>query len=352
LRKIPPENDIAYHLGWANLAARKGDLAYAESELEEALKLGPNLPRIHLAAAFVSSLEQNALKAGEEFKRAAELSPPRSLARLKYAEYERQMGNLDKAGLILREITEQAPDYLSAWCLLAQIAFAEKKYDEALSLLENVFTRDTQNLEGLILQAEVWVGQGETKKAVTQLERLAAAYPNVPLINYHLARACLADDNLVEAAATTNEAVAAQPDYADAILLQAQINLQTGNAPLVVPAMTALLKQHPDLTAGQLLLAEAYCALERFDDAEAIIREQIRAAPQSPDPYFRLGVILRQQQKAEEAQTAFEQAWDLAPDNLAPAEQLVELDISQKNFTAALQRVQKLEDGSNPAAAS
>jgi tetratricopeptide (TPR) repeat protein len=352
LRKIPQENDIAYHLAWANLAARKGDFAYADSELQEALKLGPNSPRIHLVAAFVSSLEQNAVKAGEEFKTAAELSPARSLARLKYAEYERKMGNVDKAGLILREITQQAPDYLSAWCLLAQIAFTEKKYDEALSLLENVLTRDTGNLEGLILQAQVWVDQGEAKKAVAQLERLAAAYPNVPLIDYHLARACLADDNLVGAAAAVNEAIATKPDYTDAILLLAQINLRTANAPLVVPAMAALLKQHPDLTAAQLLLAEGYCALERFDDAVAIIREQIRASPQSPDPYFRLGVILRQQQKVDEARAAFEQAWDMEPHNFAPVEQLVELDILQNNFDAALEKVHKLEKESNSAAAS
>src|SRR5712692_4745446 len=33
LRKIPPSNDAAYHLAWASLAVREGDVAYAESEL-------------------------------------------------------------------------------------------------------------------------------------------------------------------------------------------------------------------------------------------------------------------------------------------------------------------------------
>ena len=350
LRKVPPGNDIAYHLAWANLALRRGDFGYAESELQEALKLEPESARVHLALANLYSLRQDRDKAGEEFQTAAELSPPRSTARLKYAEYEREIGNLNQATLLLNEITRQTPDCLSAWCLLGEMALAQKNYDEALSLLENVLTRDPQNLEGLILQAEVWLGQGEATKAMGQLDRLAKAYPNVPLIEYHFARACLADNNPTEAAAALNRAVAAKPDYIEAILLLGELNLRTGNAPLVASAMSGLLKQQPNLSPAQLLLADAYCAMERFEDAAAIMREQIRASPESPDPYFRLGLILRQQHKTEEARTAFRNALQLAPNDLPPAEQLVELDISQKNFDAARQQVQELENESNPVA--
>ena len=265
-------------------------------------------------------------------------------------EHMREIGNLNQATLLLNEITRQTPDCLSAWCLLGEMALAQKNYDEALSLLENVLTRDPQNLEGLILQAEVWLGQGEATKAMGQLDRLAKAYPNVPLIEYHFARACLADNNPTEAAAALNRAVAAKPDYIEAILLLGELNLRTGNAPLVVSAMSGLLKQQPNLGPAQLLLAEAYRAMERFDDAAAIMLEQIRASPESPDPYFRLGLILRQQHKTEEARTAFRNALQLAPNDLPAAEQLVELDISQKNFDAARQQVQELENESNPVA--
>ncbi len=44
LRKVPQGNDIAYHLAWASLALRRGDFAYADSELQEALKLEPESP--------------------------------------------------------------------------------------------------------------------------------------------------------------------------------------------------------------------------------------------------------------------------------------------------------------------
>ncbi|PYL63371.1 MAG: hypothetical protein DMF25_10685, partial [Verrucomicrobia bacterium] len=41
LRRIPEEKDLYYHLAWATLAIRQGDLAYAQGELEEALKSDP-----------------------------------------------------------------------------------------------------------------------------------------------------------------------------------------------------------------------------------------------------------------------------------------------------------------------
>src|SRR4029077_13316734 len=120
-------------------------------------------------------------------------------------EFQRRIGKPEEATLLLKEITRQAPDYFPAWCLLAEIALSQKKFDESLSLLENVLARDPANLEGLILQAEAWLGRGETKKAIEGLQSLAGAFPNVPLINYHLARAYLAENNSAQAAAALND---------------------------------------------------------------------------------------------------------------------------------------------------
>jgi tetratricopeptide (TPR) repeat protein len=341
LRKIPEGNDVSFHLASASLAVRKGDLPYALSDLQAALKLVPQSARVHLAMANVYSLRQDWDKAGEEFRLAAEVSPARSAARLKYAEFERRIGKAEEATLLLKDITMQAPDYFPAWCLLAEIALSQKKFDESLSLLENVLARDPANLEGLILQAEAWLGRGETKKAIEGLQSLAVAFPNVPLINYHLARAYLADNNSAEAAAALNDAIAGKPDYAEAILLRGELDLRNGNAPLVVPAILGLLKKHPGLVPARVLLAEAYRASGRLDDAAASIRDQIRSGLQSPDAYFRLGLILRQQQKVDEAGAAFEHALELTPENLPIIEQLVELDISRKDFEAAMQRARQ-----------
>ena len=266
----------------------------------------------------------------------------RSMERLKYAEFKSQTGGAEEAKTVLKEITRQAPDFLPAWQLTAQIAFNEKKYDESLALLENVVTRDPDNVDARILQAENWMVKGEVQKAVDGLERLDKTYPNSPILKYKLARAYLQYNNRAQAAAALNQAIAANPNYLEPYLLLGELNLRNGDPQLVVPAMLELLTKQPGLVKAQLLLADAYRALGRLDDAAAVFREQIKASPQAALPQLFLGIILRQQKKIDEARAAFEKASvKLARRNdLTIVEQLIDLDLSASNYEAAMQRVQ------------
>ncbi len=248
---------------------------------------------------------------------------------------------MDDARAHLNAITYETPDSLSAWRLLAQIAFAEEKFDESLKLLENIALRDPSNIEARLLQAQVWMAKGDAKKALDILENLDASFPRFPPIKYQLARAYLQENNTAQAIAVLNQAIATSPDYVEAILLLAEINLKGDNAQEVVTSMLGLLKKRPDLVQAQMLLAQAYQSLERIDDATALFREQVKASPQNPQPHLLLGLVLARQDKAEEARKAFETAQQLAPDSLLPVSQLIDLDIRNKDFDAALRRAKE-----------
>ena len=88
-------------------------------------------------------------------------------------------GDTEETRRISTEMTRQAPDYLPGWTLLAELAFKDKKYDEALSLLENVFSRDPEYVDGHRLESDVLLAKGDTKKAVEVLERLDQTYPDI-----------------------------------------------------------------------------------------------------------------------------------------------------------------------------
>src|SRR5262249_38413572 len=151
----------------------------------------------------------------------------------------------------------------------------KKKYDEALTLLENVFNRDRLDIEAHMLRAEVWLAKDEVKKAVGALEGLCKIYSIVPASKYQLARAYLRDNNPAQAIIVLNQAVTLNPDHAEAILLLGELNLRAGQAQPVVASMLGLLKKRPNLDQAQLLLAAAYQSLGRLDDAAAVIRQQI-----------------------------------------------------------------------------
>ena len=341
LQKFPQPNTGGFHLASASLAVRKGDLTAASNEAEQAVAIEPKLPRVHLAMAYVYMLRKDLAKAGQEFKNAADLAPLRSPERIKYAEFQTTNGATGEAKAYLQNLAQKAPDYVPAWRSLAQIALTEKKYDESLSLLENIFSRDPENPDARIFQANALLAKGDPGKAITILDRLDARFVNNSTIKYHLARAYLQNKNPAQATAALERAVAASPNFTDAILALAELNLRSGKPQPVVAAMEDVLKKRPDLWQARSLLGQAYQALGRLDDAVEAFREQIKIAPRSVDAYFLVGLVLRQQQKTAEARQAFEKAEELAPDNLSSVNQLVEMDVADKHYDAAMQRVQQ-----------
>src|SRR6266478_3251815 len=341
LQKFPKKNDVSFYLASANLFFSKGDLAAASNALRQALTVDPKSSAAHLATGNLHLVQKDLKQAGEEFKTAADLAPVRSIERVKYVEFKWHSGDADEVRKVATEMTKQAPDYLPGWIWLAELGYKDKKYDEALSLLENVFGRDPEYIEGRRLQSDVLLAKGDTKKAVEVLERLDQTYPDAPFVKYKLARAYLVNNNTNQAKLALDQAVSINPDYDDAVLLLAQVNLSTGHAEPVIEPLIGLLKKHPDLRNAALLLGAAYGSLDRFDDAAVVLQEQARLAPQDPQPEIALGLTLRQAKRNDEARRAFEKAAEIAPDNLFLIDQLVDLDLLDKHFDAARQRIRR-----------
>ena len=341
LRDLNSGDQVGFHLASAGLALRKRDLPLALNETNKALSLDPKSVDAHLALAKISWSQNDLTKADQEFKIAADLAPARSAAPLLYAEFKARTGAMDDARARLKAVTEETPDSLSAWRLLAQVAFVEGKFDESLQFLENIALRDPSNIEARLLQGRVWMAKGDAKKALEILENLDARFPRFSPIKYQLARAYLQENNTDQAVVVLNQAVALSPDFVEAILLLGETNLERNNPQEVVASMLELLKKQPDHVQAQLFLAQAYQSLNRIDDATVLFREQIRVSPQNPQPHLLLGLVLARQDKIDEARKAFETAQQLAPDSLLPVSQLIDLDIRNKDFDAALRRAQE-----------
>jgi tetratricopeptide (TPR) repeat protein len=341
LQKFPKKDGLTYYLASANLFLHQGDLSAAENALRQALANDPKSAAAHTAMGDLYLLRNDSNQAGEEFKKAAEVAPIRSMDRLKYAAFKSGTGDTEEARKVSSEMTEKAPDYLPGWCLLGELELKDKKYDEALSLLQNVFSRDPENLDGRRLESQVLLAKGDTKKAIETLERLNQTYPDTPLIKYELARAYLSNNSLNQAKMMLDQAISTNPNYADAILLLADINVRSGHSEAAIEPMTRLLKRNPELRPAALLLAAAYGALDRFDDAAVITGEQAKLAPRDPQAQMALGLTLRQAKRNGEARQAFEKAAELVPDSVWPLDQLIELDLQEKHFDAARQRIHR-----------
>jgi tetratricopeptide (TPR) repeat protein len=342
VEKFPHHDSAYFEVAKAALAMRKGDVANAEAALTRALSLDPKCLDAHNAMAVLAMAKKDNARTGEELKTAAELSPTRSHERLSYAEFKLRTGDTEGAKKDLQNLTAQARDFVGAWVLQAKIAQAEKKYDEVGSLLQNVFSRDPDNIEGRIGQAQALIAKGDLKQGTGILENVDKTYANNAGVKYQLALAYLQAKNTNQAVAELEQATAIAPNYIEPLILLAQIRVRAGDARSVIAPLESALKLRPDAIQIRTLLADAYQATGRSEDSTALFREQVAKKPNDPQGYMLLGVVLRRQNKIDEARKAFEKTLEFDPENALAIDQLADLDLQAKAFAAVHQRADAL----------
>jgi len=92
LQKFPKKNDVWFHLALANLSLHKGDVAAATEAVRQALVADPNSSAAHMAMGDLYLFQKDQKQAIEEYKKAADLAPVRSVERLKYAAFSAATG--------------------------------------------------------------------------------------------------------------------------------------------------------------------------------------------------------------------------------------------------------------------
>lgn len=338
VQKFPERNTVPFHLASANLLMLRGDQEGAKAAIQRAVSVDTKSALAHTALASLHVAQRNPALAVAEFKKAAELAPPRSPERLKYPSYLAQSGSTAEAITLLTEITKQTPDYQPAWRLLAQIALKERRYDDALALVENVFSRDPSDYEAQILRAQVAMARGDAKKAIEDLKKIGEAFPNLGVEKQQLAMAYLQDNDRPHASEALQHVLAINPGNVDATLLLTQLNLQAGKNEEAANAMAALIARRPDLQQPYPLLVQAAKGLGKLDTLVKLIEENLTKSPKNIQLHYTLGLILAQQDKSAEARKSFERAVALAPASLPAVLELVSLDVRERKFADAMKR--------------
>jgi tetratricopeptide (TPR) repeat protein len=330
-----------YHLALAELYLRQGQITNVEPELNQALALDANLPATRMALGYLYWMRNDTNRADATFKAGVELPPRSSRRRLKYADFKYKTGSVYDARKILEDITRDAPDYLPAWNFLAQIAFAQNRLDDCSAILQKVLAKDSSNYDATLLDATVKLGKNQVLEAITELQRLAGVYTHAPAIQLRLAQAFALNGDDAKAEACLRQALTLDPGSPDAIMSLANLSMKKGDAVSAALSLESLVKRRPDLAQAHFLLAAIYASQNNLDQALAVYRRMQPLFAKSPLIPMGIATILAQQNHREEARKAFFESLALAPDFLQPLEQLVDLDLADKQPQAALDRVQK-----------
>jgi tetratricopeptide (TPR) repeat protein len=324
------------------LALRQYDSKTASNSFQRAVALNPNFSEAYTGLGGVFYAQKDLKRADRAFKTAARLAPVWSGDGVRYAQFKILAGDNAGATQLLQDMIAKAPLYMPARTALAQLSVLENDRSNAMTLVAGVLNRDPHNFDGLLLQGRLELLQGRTADAVADYQMLSAIYPDTPSVLYVLAQAYLANNQTNEANATLTRVLDLKPDFADAVLLRAQTEIAHGNPALAIVSLNQLIRRQPHLPQALVLLAEAYRAQGAPDNSIEIYQELENSYPDNAQVPVLLGDLLFQQNQRNAARAEFQKALRIQPEYLPAVEQLVELDLAERQYAAALQRVQQL----------
>jgi len=341
LNRLPTEvsGSAPVLVALGTLDFREHHLRESEDRFKQALVKDPHSSAACTALGVLYWRRKDMADAEQAFAKAADLGSPRSAKRLQYAQFKLQTGDRTGARLILEEVARKAPDYLPALMFLAQLDAAEKRTADSETVVNQVLQRDPTYRDALLLAGGLSLSKGEVTRAVAILSAGAQLYPHDSELLYAFAQAHIAEHKPDAAIGVLNRAVADAPRFAEAALALAQLKIQTGDIASAVVTLRQLIKVRPEVEAAYNLLARAYLGQDNATEALAVYQQVAAATPNNPEPVVQEAITLMRLGRGEEARQLLETVRTKAPNYFPCLEQLVALDLGEKDYAAARRRV-------------
>ncbi len=202
------------HLALGLLLARSGKLAEAHAELAKATTLTTDnsglKARAFRALARIDRTSNPALASGELLS-AIKLSSETPDDILLSGELAEASGDLAAAEAAYRRLLAADPKDQDATAALVHLLLAQKKPDQAETLLTAALARDPGNTTLNAQLASLYDQQGKAAQAIPIVEKLHAAHPDDPSLTRLLARLYTRNDQYDQAAPLYNTLVVASP---------------------------------------------------------------------------------------------------------------------------------------------
>ena len=207
----------------------------------------------------------------------------------------------------------------------------ELKFDSSISHFQEVLARESKYPEVNFFLGMSYFGHGEFQRAIHSFElELENAKPH-PRCRYYLALALQSTGHLQDAISQLNQAIANNPNDADAFYELARMHK---NASL--QAIERLKTINPDSFQLHALMGEIYAEEKRYPEAIKEYRSALDKRPDAQGIHFSIGVAYWAQRQPADAQKEFSLALKENPGDPITILYLGDLAVQEQRFPEAL----------------
>jgi tetratricopeptide (TPR) repeat protein len=198
------------------------------------------------------------------------------LAKLKF-----QMDELQAASDALQQALVIWPEEPRWQALAAKIHLAQpsdnrlQQLAEAVGYLSRAAAQEPENGAHQLALGQIYLENGQVEQAIQSLEQATRLNPKEPEGWLTLAKAQHLSGNLDQAAISSERAIEGFEDPVDALLLRAEIALQTSNFRGALSRAQTVLRAHPDHPPALYVLSRALEGLNRPAEALAALEQAL-----------------------------------------------------------------------------
>jgi tetratricopeptide (TPR) repeat protein len=199
---------------------------------------------------------------------------------------------------------------------MAAIMIGQRKRPEAARLLDQVLKADPKNTRAQEMRAALQLETGnpqEIQAAINSLQAAVGQDARNPVLRFSLGRALWAKGQPDQARTQFQEAVRLQPNYVQARLALAELNLGRGDANAALQDANEALKMDERNLPAKLIRSAALVRVGNLAQARADLDQTVKDFPQSRDAVLQMAGLDLAEKKYKDAESIYTKLRDTAP---------------------------------------
>ena len=346
LNKEPEQASIYADIG--QVYASKGDYRAGEAAFRKAVEIDPRFSRARLALAQLYIAIGDEEKAEQEVIFATEADPENEeLLHVVLGNFSSNTHRIDNLEKLYQDLLKKKPDSLIAKKRLTEIYITKNDLNKAWQYTGEIFKAQPGDTDAMFFTGRLYLAQNDMEKAIELLSAVTRNAPSFAPGFYFLGQARVRQNRIDEAKQNISKAIELAPNWLQPHLSLAQLYIATGDVNLALEETDIVLTLQPDNEHGLLLSGAARLKKGETDKALELFKQAQGVNSKNPAAHLDVGVIYVLQKKYPEAIKEYEEALKLAPDQIDALNSIAQIYMIQGNPKAALERAQQQLERTN-----
>lgn len=280
-----------------------------------------------------------------EFRAAAEIDKDSAQAHWGLARVFENLGQYNEAINELQKVNNLSPENLEAKTKLGNyfLAAIPPQTEETQKILDDIFSRNANYIEGFVLKANLLTAQKKSEKEITDVFHQAIALDEKRTETYiSLSRYQMNLEKPSEAEKTIQKGVSVNPNRAVGYLEYARFLDFTNRTADAESQFKKAIEVEANNIEAREMLAAFYVSQKQFDKAETTYQELVKIQENSPESRLQLAEFYSQIKREDDAINTLTQVINEKPEYVRARYRLGEIYLERKEYAKVKEQTDAL----------